>query len=85
MISYDDMCHMADEERKREREEGMTIEELRDKEAELLHKFDRLNDLILTEGHYNLYQTQLRMRVCERNILEVHSELESRTATEEMH
>jgi hypothetical protein len=38
MISYDDMCHMADEERKREREEGMTIEELREKEAELLRQ-----------------------------------------------
>jgi hypothetical protein len=63
----------------------LSIDQLRDKEAELVHKFDRLNDLILTEGHYNLYQTQLRMRVCERNILEVHSELESRTATEEIH
>jgi hypothetical protein len=63
----------------------LSIDQLRDKEAELVHKFDRLNDLILTEGHYNLYQTQLRMRVCERKILEVHSELESRTATEEMH
>jgi hypothetical protein len=61
------------------------IDALREKEAELVGKWDRLNDLILTEGHYNLYQTQLRMRVCERNILEVHSELESRTATEEIH
>ncbi len=63
----------------------LSIDQLRDKEAELVGKFDRLNDLILTEGHYNLYQTQLRMRVCERKILEVHSELESRTATEEIH
>ena len=63
----------------------LSIDQLRDKEAELVGKWDRLNDLILTEGHYNLYQTQLRMRVCERKILEVHSELESRTATEEMH
>lgn len=62
-----------------------TIDQLREKEAELVGKWDRLNDLILTEGHYNLYQTQLRMRVCERKILEVHSELESRTATEEIH
>ena len=62
-----------------------TIDALREKEAELVGKWDRLNDLLLTEGHYNLYQTQLRLRVCERKLLEVHSELESLTATKEIH